>query len=121
MVFLQTKNGHLDTDRKFNQILTSAEELALQSTNSKNESNKSPSEFLASYQSTGLESYDLKNKTVIIRADLNVPIKDGKVKDNSRILASVKTIKYAQIMVQKQQFYLIQEELKLKQTRLKQV
>lgn len=42
-----------------------------------------------------IESYDLKNKTVIIRADLNVPIKEGKVKDNSRILASVKTIKYA--------------------------
>jgi phosphoglycerate kinase len=42
-----------------------------------------------------IESYDLKNKTVIIRADLNVPIKEGKIKDNSRILASVKTIKYA--------------------------
>ena len=42
-----------------------------------------------------IESYDLKNKTVIIRADLNVPIKEGKIKDNSRIVASVKTIKYA--------------------------
>lgn len=42
-----------------------------------------------------IEDYDLKNKTVIVRADLNVPIKEGKVKDNSRIVASVKTIKYA--------------------------
>ena len=42
-----------------------------------------------------IESYDLKNKTVIIRADLNVPIKEGKIKHNSRIVASVKTIKYA--------------------------
>ena len=42
-----------------------------------------------------IKDYDLKNKTIIIRSDLNVPIKDGIITDNSRIIASVKTIKYA--------------------------
>ena len=83
MVFLQTKNGHLDTDRKFNQIITSAEELALQSTNSKNESNKSPSEFLASYQSNGLESYDLKKSfnTLATTLDLDKSPNSNKRED----------------------------------------
>ncbi len=42
-----------------------------------------------------IEDYDLNNKKVIIRCDLNVPIKDGKILDDNRIKESLKTIKYA--------------------------
>ena len=38
--------------------------------------------------------FDFGGKNVIIRADLNVPIKDGKISDDTRIRASIKTIKY---------------------------
>lgn len=38
--------------------------------------------------------YKLQNKKVIIRCDLNVPIKDGVITDDTRIKASIKTIKY---------------------------
>ena len=38
--------------------------------------------------------YDINNKKVIIRCDLNVPIKDGKITDDTRIKASIKTIRY---------------------------
>jgi phosphoglycerate kinase len=37
---------------------------------------------------------DLAGKRVLIRADLNVPIKDGKVTSDARIAASMATIKY---------------------------
>lgn len=37
---------------------------------------------------------ELKDKRVFIRADLNVPIKDGKVTSDARITASMATIKY---------------------------
>lgn len=38
---------------------------------------------------------DLKNKRVLIRQDLNVPIKDGVVTSDARIQASLPTVKYA--------------------------
>lgn len=38
---------------------------------------------------------DLKNKRVFIRADLNVPVKDGKVTSDARITASLPTIEFA--------------------------
>lgn len=37
---------------------------------------------------------DLKNKRVFIRADLNVPVKDGKVTSDARITASMATINH---------------------------
>jgi phosphoglycerate kinase len=38
---------------------------------------------------------DLKGKRVFIRADLNVPVKDGKVTSDARITASMPTIEFA--------------------------
>ena len=37
---------------------------------------------------------NLKNKTVILRCDLNVSIKDGKIIDDTKIKSSLKTINY---------------------------
>ncbi len=37
----------------------------------------------------------LNNKKVFIRCDMNTPIQDGVITDNTRILASIPTIKYA--------------------------
>lgn len=39
--------------------------------------------------------FNLNGKKVIIRCDLNVPIKDGEILDDNRIKESLKTIKYA--------------------------
>lgn len=41
-----------------------------------------------------LADLDLKGKRVLIRADLNVPVKDGKVTSDARISASMATIKH---------------------------
>ena len=42
-----------------------------------------------------IRDFDLENKKVIIRVDFNVPIKDGIILDDSRIISSLKTINYA--------------------------
>ena len=42
-----------------------------------------------------IRDFDLNNKKVIIRCDFNVPIKDGKIIDDNRIVQSLTTIKYA--------------------------
>lgn len=41
-----------------------------------------------------VQAFDFQGKTVVLRADLNVPMKDGVITDNERILASLDTIKY---------------------------
>ena len=42
-----------------------------------------------------IKDFNINNKKVIIRVDYNVPIKDSKITDDNRIIASLETINYA--------------------------
>lgn len=42
-----------------------------------------------------IDKVDLSNKRVLVRVDFNVPMKDGKITNNQRIVAALDTVKYA--------------------------
>ncbi|OAL10716.1 phosphoglycerate kinase [Candidatus Mycoplasma haematobovis] len=46
------------------------------------------------FNKRSLEDLELNNKKVILRLDLNVPVKDGVITDNNRIVQSLPTLKY---------------------------
>lgn len=41
-----------------------------------------------------IQDVDVRNKKVLLRCDFNVPIKDGKILDDSKIIESLQTIEY---------------------------
>lgn len=47
------------------------------------------------YMKKTIKDYDLNGKKVIIRCDFNVPMDNGVILDDTRIRASIKTIRYA--------------------------
>ena len=41
-----------------------------------------------------IKDYEYKGKKVLLRCDLNVPIENGSITDDTRIIESLKTINY---------------------------
>ena len=41
-----------------------------------------------------IQDMDVTNKRVLLRCDFNVPVKEGKILDDSKIIASLQTIEY---------------------------
>ena len=41
-----------------------------------------------------LDEFNLENKNILLRLDLNTPIQEGRISNDERIIRSMKTIRY---------------------------
>ena len=46
-----------------------------------------------------LADYNIANKKILVRVDLNVPLENGKISDSSRVFAIIPTIKLSLIHI----------------------
>ncbi|MBE6897281.1 MAG: phosphoglycerate kinase, partial [Ruminococcaceae bacterium] len=46
------------------------------------------------YNKKSVEDIDVAGKKVLVRCDFNVPVKDGVITDDKRIVGAMKTIEY---------------------------
>lgn len=54
-----------------------------------------PSAPASGFNKLAIDGVDVKGKRVLMRVDFNVPMKDGKVTSNQRIVGALPTVKYA--------------------------
>ncbi len=46
------------------------------------------------YNKKSIEDIDVKGKKVLVRCDFNVPLNEGKITDENRLVGALPTIKY---------------------------
>lgn len=57
------------------------------------------------YNKKGIEDIDVTGKKVLVRCDFNVPLEDGKITDDNRIVGALPTIKH--LLSKKQRLFYV--------------